>query len=114
ESGTNIGTVAYKPQDVYVECRNVPPDLMVYFGNLAWRSVGSLGHGRIHTRENDIGPDDANHDQRGIYIMHDPGQDGRGKVEGLHLMDVAPTVLDLFGLPIPADMQGKRIAYRKG
>ena len=114
ETGANIGTVAYKPQDVYVECRNVPPDLLIYFGNLAWRSVGSLGHGRIHTRENDIGPDDANHDQRGIYIMYDPRQGGRGKVEGLHLMDVAPTVLDLFGLPIPADMQGKRIAYRKG
>jgi ATP sulfurylase len=114
EAGTNIGTVAYKPQDIYAECRNVAPDLLVYFGNLAWRSVGSLGHGRIHTRENDIGPDDANHAQRGIFILHDPHYRGEGRVEGLHLMDVAPTVLDIVGLPIPPDMQGKRIAYRKG
>jgi ATP sulfurylase len=114
EKGVNIGTVSYKPQDVYRECRNVPPDLMVYFGNLGWRSVGSMGHGSIHTRENDIGPDDANHAQRGIFILYDPRQKGRGEVAGLQLMDVAPTVLDLFGLPVPADMQGSRVADRKG
>jgi ATP sulfurylase len=114
ENGANIGTVSHKPHDAYSEVRNVAPDLMVYFGNLAWRSVGSMGHGRIHTRENDIGPDDANHAQHGIFIMYDPRQHGRGSVEDLQLMDVAPTVLDVLGLPIPADMQGKRIAYRKG
>ena len=76
--------------------------------------MGSLGHGRIHTRENDIGPDDANHAQHGVFIMYDPRERGRGKVDGMQLMDVAPTVLDAMGLPVPADMQGKRIAYRKG
>lgn len=114
ENGVNIGTVAYKPQDVYGECRNVPPDLMVYFGNLFWRSVGSMGHGDTRTRENDIGPDDANHSQQGIFIMYDPRWQGRGKVDGLQVMDVGPTLLDLFGLPIPEDMQGKTIAYRRG
>jgi predicted AlkP superfamily phosphohydrolase/phosphomutase len=110
EAGANIGTVAYKPQEVYSECRNVAPDLMIYFGNLSWRSVGSLGHGRVHTRENDIGPDDANHAQQGIFIMYDPRRQGMGKVDGLRIMDVAPTVLEAMGLPIPADMQGKRVS----
>ncbi len=114
EDGVNIGTVAYKPEDVYSECRNVPPDLMVYFGNLSWRSVGSMGHRDVLTRENDIGPDDANHARQGIFIMDDPGQQGRGRVEGLQVMDVAPTIIDLFGLPVPKDMQGKTIAYRRG
>jgi predicted AlkP superfamily phosphohydrolase/phosphomutase len=114
ERGVNIGTVSYKPQDIYRECRNVPPDLMVYFGNLGWRSVGSMGHGRIHTRENDIGPDDANHARQGIFILYDPHQQGQGQIEGLQIMDVAPTVLDLFGLPLPVDMQGSSVADRKG
>ncbi len=113
ESGVNIGTVALKPQDVYVECRNIPPDLMVYFGNLSWRSVASVGHGDIRTRDNDVGPDDANHAEQGIFIMYDPRQQGRGKVEGIHLMDVAPTLIDLFGLPVPRDMHGKLIPYQK-
>lgn len=112
EDGVNIGTLAYKPQDVYLQCRNIAPDLMVYFGNLDWRSVGSLGHGDIRTRENDIGPDDANHAQQGIFIMYDSRQSGRGRIVGLQIMDVAPTVLDLLGQPIPGDMQGKAIVNR--
>jgi predicted AlkP superfamily phosphohydrolase/phosphomutase len=75
--------------------------------------VGSLGHGDIRTRENDIGPDDANHAQQGIFIMYDSRQSGRGRIEGLQIMDVAPTVLDLLGQPIPDDMQGKAIVHRK-
>jgi len=110
EKGNPIGTRVIKPQDVYPECRNIPPDLIVYFGDLAWRSVGSLGLNRIHTFENDTGPDDANHAANGIFVMYDPqGEHGGRKLEGLQLMDVAPTVLDLMGLPVPGDMEGKVI-----
>jgi len=107
--GRNIGTVAYRPEDIYREVQGIPPDLIVYFGNLRWRSVGSVGHGRYYTFENDIGPDDANHAQYGVFIMHDPRKAGKGQVTGLHITDVGATVLDLFGLPVPADMEGKVI-----
>jgi predicted AlkP superfamily phosphohydrolase/phosphomutase len=108
--GINIGTQVFRPQEVYAECNGVPPDLIVYFGNLFWRSVGSVGHGSIYTFENDTGPDDCNHAQLGMVIKHDPaapqGAGGR-QVWGLQLMDMAPTILEQFGLPVPADMQGK-------
>ncbi len=106
-SGRNIGSRAYRPEDLYRECRGVPPDLLVYFGNLDWRSVGAVGMQTIHTFENDTGPDDANHAQHGICILADP-RNGHSKIhEGLHLMDCAPTILGLFGLSVPADMGGK-------
>ncbi len=108
--GRNIGTVAFKPQEIYRQQKGVPPDLIVYFGNLYWRSVGSVGHGRYYTFENDIGPDDANHAQHGVFIRHDPRARGRGELQHLHITDIAPTLLDLFGLPIPSDMEGKVIA----
>jgi bisphosphoglycerate-independent phosphoglycerate mutase (AlkP superfamily) len=42
--------------------------------------------------------------------MYDPqGQHSGRKLEGLQLMDVAPTVLDLMDPPVPADMEGKVI-----
>ncbi len=109
EKGKNIGTRVYKPEQVYKEIKGIPPDLIVYFGDLYWRSVGSLGHGAVHTFENDIGPDDANHAQEGLFILSDPRQRGSRRVEGAHLMDIAPTVLDILGLPVPADMEGKVI-----
>jgi predicted AlkP superfamily phosphohydrolase/phosphomutase len=108
--GNHIGSVAFKPQAIYKEVNNIAPDLIVYFGNLSWRSVGSLGLNRIHTFENDTGPDDANHSQEGLYIFHDPSAKGQGRGPKRHLMDVAPTILDLLDVPIPGDMQGRSFA----
>jgi predicted AlkP superfamily phosphohydrolase/phosphomutase len=106
--GKPMGSVAFKPEELYKDVRNVAPDLMVYFGNLRWRSLGSFGLPDIYTFENDLGPDDANHDQNGVFVLWDPRRDHGGRhVDGLQLMDVAPTVLDLMGVPVPPDMQGK-------
>ncbi len=32
---------AFRPDALYRESRGVPPDLLIYFGDLDWRSVGS-------------------------------------------------------------------------
>jgi predicted AlkP superfamily phosphohydrolase/phosphomutase len=108
--GNPLNTICYKPEDIYREVRNVPSDLLIYFGNLHWRSVGSLGHPGIYTFENDTGPDDANHAQEGLIIYYDPKKRVKMKqLSGLQLMDIAPTILQLMGLPVPDDMQGKLI-----
>lgn len=111
ETGKPIGTKVYKPQEIYKKCNGIPPDLVVIFGNLLWRAVGSVGHGKIHTFENDTGPDDANHSQHGIFVMSNfDGNIGRGlKLNNLHLMDIAPTILSLFNIEIPKDMHGRII-----
>lgn len=108
--GTCLGSLAYKPEEVYREVNNIAPDLIVYLGNLKWRSVGSLGLNAIHTSRNDTGPDDANHAQQGLYIYYDPRSQAQGRGPRHHLMDVAPTILELMGLPVPADMQGRSFA----
>jgi predicted AlkP superfamily phosphohydrolase/phosphomutase len=106
-NGKDIGTQVFKPQDIYRKVRGVAPDLIVYWGNLDWRSVGSFGHGGIYTFENDTGPDDANHATNGLFILYDPRQPGSGReITGKQLMDVAPTILDLMKVPAPHDMQG--------
>jgi predicted AlkP superfamily phosphohydrolase/phosphomutase len=107
--GRNIGTVAFRAEKIYKEVKGIPPDLVVYFGNLDWRAVGSLGLSDIYTFENDTGPDDANHAQQGMYILHDPANQAGGKRLDAQIMDIAPTVLDLMGLPVPRDMNGNVI-----
>ena len=109
--GRNIGSRAYKPQDLYREVRNVAPDLMVYFGNLDWRSIGTVGTKSIYTFENDTGPDDANHDWHGIFIMKTPAGTAqpKGEQQALRLYDVSPTVLRLLGVEPPAHMIGKSL-----
>ncbi len=107
--GERLNTTAFKPEAIYQEVRGVAPDLLVYFGDLHWRAVGTLGHGRHYTFENDTGPDDANHAVNGMFILHDPQARGLGQVSGRQLMDIAPTLLERLGLPIPAEMQGRVI-----
>ena len=109
--GKPIGTRVLKPQTLYKTVRGVaPPDLFVYFGDLRWRSVGTVGTGKIHTFENDTGPDDANHAPDGLIIYRGTAAKPAGPIAGLQLMDVTPTVLKLFGLDVPPDLQGHAIA----
>jgi predicted AlkP superfamily phosphohydrolase/phosphomutase len=109
DQGRPIGTVVYKPEQVYPAVNGVPPDLIVHFGDLFWRSVATVGGADgIHTFENDTGPDDANHAQDGMLIAAGPGIEPGERV-GMHLLDVAPTVLDLMDLDIPSAMRGRRL-----
>jgi predicted AlkP superfamily phosphohydrolase/phosphomutase len=111
ELGQPIETIVHKPEDVYPAAKGVPPDLIVHFGDLFWRAVGTVGGDEgIHTFENDTGPDDANHAQEGLLIAAGPGITP-GEREGMHLLDVAPTVLDLLGLEIPANMRGQSLKH---
>jgi predicted AlkP superfamily phosphohydrolase/phosphomutase len=106
--GRPIGTIANRPEDLYIERRGVPPDLLVYFGDLYWRSVGLVGTGVVHVFENDTGPDDANHAREGLYVLAGGGVPaGAGPVRDLR--DIAPTILDLLGEEIPADMEGRSL-----
>jgi predicted AlkP superfamily phosphohydrolase/phosphomutase len=105
EQGNPIGTVAHRPEDLYAEQNGIPPDLMVYFGDLFWRSIGQVGTGTVHVFENDTGPDDANHAHNGLYILAAPGvEPGPGAQRDIR--DVAPTLLELLGEPVPAEMEG--------
>lgn len=114
ERGTPLGTKAYKPEQLYRKTRNIPPDLLVYFGRLFWRSIGSVGHRKLYVYENDSGPDGANHDYHGIFIAsrlnsHKKVAGAGRTVERLRLLDVTPSLLRYFGIEPPRSMQGKSI-----
>jgi predicted AlkP superfamily phosphohydrolase/phosphomutase len=105
--GEPLGTKVFRPQDVYPDVRGVAPDLIVYFGDLEWRSVGSIGNPRVYTYENDTGPDGANHDKTGVFALANAPDQPSGTVEGLTLVDVGPTIMKLFGVDVPEDAVGR-------
>jgi predicted AlkP superfamily phosphohydrolase/phosphomutase len=107
-----LNSLVFKPEQIYRRVRNVAPDLIVHFGGLYWRSIGSVGHGRLHVEENDTGPDACNHAQFGTFILYAPGLAPRGEFTGAHLLDVSPTLLDLAGYDIPPAMQGRSLFSR--
>jgi predicted AlkP superfamily phosphohydrolase/phosphomutase len=110
ENGNPIGTKVFLAEEIYRETRNIAPDLIVYFGDLNWRSAGSIGSGNVHIFENDTGPDDANHAQEGIFIWHNPKAAISGKGHKIPIYDIAPSILDFYNIPIPDEMIGKPLS----
>jgi len=113
--GQPMGTRTFTAHELYPQVNGIPPDLLIYFGDLAWRSIGTVGWNTVYRLENDTGPDDANHAQHGILIYAPPkGSLGDRELDELHLLQVAPTALRLLGLPVPGDMQRPPIAAISG
>jgi predicted AlkP superfamily phosphohydrolase/phosphomutase len=108
DKGRPIGTIVHRPEDLYPERKGIPPDLLVYFGDLFWRSIGQVGMGAVHVFENDTGPDDANHASEGLYLIAARGIES-GAGEERDLRDIAPTLLTLLGEPVPPEMEGRSL-----
>ena len=89
------------------------PDLIVDFGDLAWRSLGSVGGGGWTATANDTGADDANHAWDGVFAMRDPRLGwGDPPLPDLQLLDVGATILDRAGLDPSAEIPGLPIGSR--
>ncbi len=109
--GQPLGVRAFKPQQIYRRVRGIAPDLIVYFQDMAWRSVGLVGSPELYVQENDTGPDDANHAPQGLFIWYDPERPGGGQCwSGASLYDILPTLLHRYGVEAPADLQGQVLA----
>jgi predicted AlkP superfamily phosphohydrolase/phosphomutase len=107
--GQALNPLVLKPKDVYQNLRNVAPDLIVHFGAHYWRSIGTVGHAQLHLQGNDVGSDGCNDSQDGMFVLAAPNCPLGGEYEGAHLLDIAPTLLDLAGCEIPESMQGRSL-----
>ncbi|MFX1325882.1 MAG: alkaline phosphatase family protein, partial [Promethearchaeota archaeon] len=102
-----MNTRIFKPQELFPVVRGNPPDLMVYFDDLYWRSAGTVGYESMYLKENDTGPDDAVHDYYGVFIIYDPKRKIGKNLGERSLIDIAPTSLNFLGIDVPDDMEGQ-------
>jgi predicted AlkP superfamily phosphohydrolase/phosphomutase len=109
--GILMNNIVLKPEEMYEVMNGDPPDLMVFFDNLSWRSAGTIGHNSLYLPENDKGPDDAVHDWDGVFVIYDPAKDHGRNIGRKSILDIAPTILKTMGIPIPEDMSGEVIEW---
>jgi predicted AlkP superfamily phosphohydrolase/phosphomutase len=106
--GEGWRNIVYFPEDLYNVVNGNPPDLMVYFDDLFWRSAGTLGYENYYLPENDTGPDDAVHDYDGVFILYDRKKNLAGTVE-CSIYDIFPTILDFYGIDIDFSCRGRSL-----
>ncbi|MDD5310058.1 MAG: alkaline phosphatase family protein, partial [Deltaproteobacteria bacterium] len=107
--GNPMRNEVHVARELYPDATGLPPDLTAYFDGLSRRSIGGVGHGRLFTETNDTGPDDANHDPFGIFVISGCGAPRLGRVEGLHVTDVFQTACFALGIAPPAGTGGRSI-----
>jgi len=99
-----------RPQDTYTGPHvDEAPDLMIYMDDLNWRLGQDVGNEGLYTFDTEIGPDDSVHDFHGMIAARLPGERQLTIGEDAHVMDVAPTVLEVLGEAIPAHMEGRSL-----
>jgi predicted AlkP superfamily phosphohydrolase/phosphomutase len=107
--GRPMDTHVHRPQDIYSgPYVDEAPDLLLYLDDLSWRLGQDIGNAELHSFDTEIGPDDSVHAQMGMIALRVPGEKP-SRLEGAHLMDVAPTVLELLDVPTPEQMEGRSL-----
>ena len=108
----DAGVRVVRPREVYRQVSGAAPDLMVFFGDLSLRALGTLGHSEVLASADEVdqgrGRGGCNHDWNGVIAMTGPDV-RRGRLEGASIMDVGPTVLRRLGVAVPADWQGRAL-----
>lgn len=109
DDGSALNTKIFKKKD-YLKGANehIAPDLIVYFDDLEYGcNTSRIGNPTLWSPQTAVGSDDAGHSRQGIFIINKCKKKGNlGEVE---ILDIAPTILNRLGVPIPEEMKGEII-----
>ncbi len=109
DNGEKLIDKAYKREELYSGPHvHLAPDIQFAPVDMSLQPRGEIFGKEILIRPPDFSP--ALHRMNGILLMEGEAIKENFRIEGAHIIDVAPTILYLMGIPIPKDMDGKVIA----
>jgi len=90
------------------------PDLFTIFDEYRYNISELVGYegGALYSYDTTKGADDGGHGPYGYFVMAGAGIPALGRLQGITLLDVAPTVMNLMGFDVPQDMEGKSLVQK--
>jgi predicted AlkP superfamily phosphohydrolase/phosphomutase len=103
KTGKKMSGKAFKKEEIY----NGPlddnkPDIVILPTDGGIESITPGGSGSIFTPSKG-----GNHRLNGIFLIHGPEIKKGVKISNATIYDITPTILHMFNLPVPDDMDGK-------
>lgn len=110
QTGEPLVDRVYEPGDLYHgPFADKAPDLTVVLKDWRYRTIGLHDFTTHKVISPSFGPT-GDHRMEGVLIAGGPGVQPQTQPQDANLLDIAPTVLHLMGVPVPADMDGRVLA----
>ncbi len=109
-TGKKLVVEFFEPSEVYSgPYVKDAPDIIFFVENLRYTTQVSIGHGGAITPLDRSKPSNATHTMNGIFIACGPDIAKGREIKGAQITDITPTILHMFGLPVPEDMDGRAL-----
>jgi|Deesub1362A_J573_1020465.scaffolds.fasta_scaffold02690_3 predicted AlkP superfamily phosphohydrolase/phosphomutase len=107
ELGENIQVTIFDPAEIYFgEHVKEAPDIIFTIDN--WRCIIMKSFGNFIFRKEPFSPrHTGSHRLEGIFVAFGPDVKKGYEIDSIKIWDVIPTILHIFDVPLPGDMDGK-------
>lgn len=103
-TGENLAKEVYKGEEIYTKYTNRPVDIVIE-PNDGYEIFSIVSSEELWNFSRAIWS--GTHKLHGIFCINGPDIKKGVKIQGAKIYDLAPTILHIFGTPIPKDMDGR-------
>jgi predicted AlkP superfamily phosphohydrolase/phosphomutase len=103
-TGKTLEVKVFRPRDLYKGALQNAPDMLFAIENMDISVNSRIGHKSLFYIEK---INSGSHRENGILIVKGPNIKRNKVIYGAEIVDLAPTILHIFNIPIPKDMDGR-------